>query len=192
MKPSITILVLALVLAGVEASSASTHHQLIIHASVRSASVSGAVTNIVTVPISNATFVNAVLATHTNLTARDIDIVIDDTSAEIDVIQKNSGTPTVLYTIGQADQNTSTDAELHDTNPRHLGGYEVITAYLINLPGRNGPVPTDMILLLPAVKSDSNEFASVRTSFFGGYNLIPAASYILQGAAFTTAKAYSY
>ncbi|HEX4083876.1 MAG TPA: hypothetical protein VHY22_03110, partial [Chthoniobacteraceae bacterium] len=125
------------------------------------------------------------------------------TTAEIDLIQKPataSGTASVVFVIGDP-QSANTLSELHSTNPKHLGGYEVINEYAIFLPtafasGTNdlsNPADTSLYLTLGHSKTDSNEFADLLSvQFSGGANEGEDDAYIIEGNASTTSKAYNY
>ena len=211
MKIFSTILALTLSVAGLQATPVtSIHHSLIINGKLSTVVVaSGTVDDIVSIPVNNDKLIDAVVSGTTGLRSKDLDVVIDDTSAEIDIIKKPvvSGTTTttpaaVLFVVGQATVNSVTNAELHSNNPRHLDGLEMISDYQITLPNNfaptyfpSFPVPAvaDMYLKLGHSKSDSAEFANVTAAnFVAGYGKGQPNCYIITGVASTTSKAYSY
>jgi len=206
MKSFIAILAVGLSLAGIATSQAAdNHYALIIHGTLNTVVVSsGSLNDIVKVPITNESLIKP-FVTGSNK-AKDFDIVMDSVTAEIDIIKVPAlatGTATVVAVLGSGTDTTATVSELHSTNPAHLGGLEVISGYLINLPAKfdsaqfgndlPGPAITGMYLKLGVNKNDSSEFADViAANFAGGYGEGQDNAYIISGVASTTKKLYTY
>jgi hypothetical protein len=199
MKLLPVVILAAVSLTGIATSQAAdVHHSLVIHATLSTAvELSNTTTSIVTVPITNASLIKPFTTGTLGLKAKDFDIVIDGSTAEIDVIKlSGTNTPTVVAVIGDP-SNANTASEVHSTVAKKLAGLEVINDYAITLTGTGiGSAPAQAITglslkLKPKAVTDP-EFSVLTATFAGGAGEHTAGAYIINGAASTTTKAYTY